>query len=84
MKTLHFLCRGQWYKVTEKGYIIIMGVSKHHWRQGIDIGLKEAFKTPESLIDGLVWDIDHGTVRQWGGSFNGKLPRIVRAYVSNA
>ena len=61
---------------------VFLGVSFHHWRQGIDLCLAEAFKAPEKLKGGMVWDIDHGTTRQWRGQYYGKLPRITNAYVA--
>lgn len=93
--TLFFKCRGEWYKVKKNGNILqinntynkwdnkwlFLGVSFHHWRQGLDLKLKEAFKDPKKLIGGLVWDIDHGTTRQWGGCYCGKFPRITEAYI---
>ena len=95
MRILHFQCRGQWYKVTEEGHIIrtdipdfkpsgqwlFLGTSNHHWRMGVDVNLETAFNEPEKLVGGLVWDLDHGTTRTWGGSYNGKLPRVTAAYV---
>jgi len=94
MKVLNFECRGKLFKVNEKGELIhtdmpmkfhdswqFLGVSYHHWRRGIDTDLKEAFNNPYSLIGGIVWDRDHGTVRQWGGSYNGRLPRVTNAFL---
>ena len=95
MKVLHFQHRGEWYKVKEDGSLlqenntynewgkdwIFLGVTKHHWKNSLDISLKEAFKNPEKLKKGIVWDIDHGTRRIWGGNYFGKLPRITNAYV---
>lgn len=91
-KELHFIIRGTEYKVNERGLLTqcnwrfsggwqFLGVSYHHWRRGIDINLKEAFENPKLLIKGLVWDRDHGTIRQWGGSYYGKLPRITCAWI---
>ena len=95
MKTLFFKCRGQWYKVKENGNMLqvnntyntwdsawrFLGVSFHHWRKGIDLTVSDAFLNPKKLINGIVWDIDHGTTRTWGGCYLGKLPRITDAYV---
>ena len=87
----HFKVRGEWFKVNDDGFItqetnddfsgkwLFLGVSFHHWRNGLDVRFSQ--KTlPENLIGGLVWDNDHGTIRQWGGSFLGRLPRITSAY----
>lgn len=95
MKTLLFTCRGERYKVKPNGDMLqvnntynnwdehwkFKGVSFHHWRRSRDINVVEAFENPKSLIGGLVWDVDHGTLRQWGGSYYGKLPRITEAYI---
>ena len=88
---LHFKCRGEWFKVNNDGFMTqennedfsgcwrFIGVSFHHWRSGLDVHYSS--KTlPENLIGGLVWDVDHGTTRQWGGRYAGKLPRIQSAY----
>lgn len=89
MKTLNFECRGQWYKVNGLGHMTqannqefsgqwrFLGVSKQSNRVTVPFSVN----TPaEEFIEGLVWDIDHGTTRQWGGKFNGKLPRVTMAY----
>jgi hypothetical protein len=39
------------------------------------------FDNPEKIVGGMVWDVDHGTTRVWGGSYNGHLPRITSAWV---
>jgi hypothetical protein len=91
--TLHFMHRGEWYKVKETGEMtqenrkdfsgewIFKGVSFHHWRNGIDMTLKECFECPRGMCQGLVWDVDHGTPRQWLGSYYGRIPRVSTAYV---
>lgn len=88
---LYFEWMGKWYKVDKNGYLthvknddfsghwVFLGVSFHHWRQGIDVRFSQT-TLPENLIGGLVWDIDHGTIRQWRGRYNGRLPRITQAY----
>ena len=94
-KILYFSCRGEVYKVKENGELIqennifnkwdkswkLLGVSFHHWRRDIDLSVEEIFKNPEKMVKGIVWDVDHGTVRQWGGRYCGKLPRVEWAYV---
>ena len=92
---LHFECRGEWYVVDGDGNMTqernsepaefsgrwkFLGVSYHYLRRGIDLRFKEALEEPRSLIGGLVWDLDHGTTRTWGGCYDGKLPRITNAY----
>ncbi len=92
-KEISFIIRGKRYEVNHKGYIRrtdmkmdysptwkFLGVSFHHWRQRIDIHLQEALEHPELLINGFVWDKDHGTERVWSGCYDGKLPRITDAY----
>jgi hypothetical protein len=58
----------------------IIGVSKHHWRRDIDIPITSDVD-PNSLIKGIVWDVDHGTTRIWGGLYYGKIPRIQSAWI---
>jgi asparagine synthetase B (glutamine-hydrolysing) len=94
-KTLYFCCRGEIYKVKENGDMLqennhynewdskwkLLGVSFHHWKKDIDLTLQDIFAHPEKMVKGIVWDVDHGTVRQWGGRYCGKLPRVKWAYV---
>jgi hypothetical protein len=94
MKVLNFKFRDQYYKVNEKGEIManglksysptwkFLGGTKHHWSKHIDVGFGLALRYPEKLEGCLGWDLDHGTLRQWGGSYNGKLPRITNVYVT--
>lgn len=93
MKVLQFTFRGETYKVNEQGQInanglgyysntwIFLGGSKHHWSKRVDIPLSEAFENPLSLNSTLGWDKDNGSTRQWGGIYNGKLPRIRNAHI---
>ena len=93
MKILHFSFRGTHYQVNEKGHIkanalndfsptwIFLGGSTHHWHNSVTIPLHEVFENPGKLNGCLGWDKDHGTIRCWGGSYGGKLPRIKEAYV---
>lgn len=94
MKTLIFTFRGETYKVNEEGHInangigkfsdtwLFLGGTKHHWSNCITVSLKTAFINPELLNGCLGFDKDHGTTRQWGGQYAGKLPRIRNAYVA--
>lgn len=89
---LYFRCRGEYFKVDDEGNMTqirnscfskqwkFLGVSFHHWRKGIDLPFKEAKENPSKLVGGLVWDLDHGTLRRWAGRYSGKLPRITQAY----
>jgi hypothetical protein len=92
---LHFMARGEYFVINRKGEVkskgsgefsptwLILGFSTHHWRQGWDIPVSEAFKKPASIVKTIVWDKDHGTVRTWGGSYYGKLPRVTAAWVND-
>lgn len=94
MKTLQFYFRGQLYKVNEKGHInanginhfsdtwVFLGGTKHHWSNRITVPLSKAFENPQLLNGCLGFDRDNGTTRQWGGQYNGKLPRITGARIS--
>ena len=94
MRILNFTFRGEHYKVDELGRInangighfsstwIFLGGTKHHWSRHIDINLAKCFENPTLLNGCLGWDRDHGTTRQWGGCYAGKLPRIANAYLS--
>ena len=57
-----------------------IGVSYHHWRQGVDYHITPEVE-PERLIKGLLWDVDHGTIRQWGGRYLTGLPRVESAWI---
>lgn len=95
MKILYFEARGEWYKVKEDGSMLqknnaynewsqdwkLLGVSHHHAKNYTDTSVSEIFENPEKMINGYVFDIDHGTVRKWGGCYNGHLPRVESAYI---
>ncbi len=93
MKILQFYFRGEIYKVNEQGHInangineysnswLFLGGTKHHWSNSITVRLKDAFENPALLNGCLGFDKDHGTTRQWGGYYNGKLPRISGASI---
>ena len=92
-KILVFMFRGQIYEVNEQGHIkanglknfsptwVFLGGSRHHWSTHIDVKLADAFENPGLLDRCLGWDKDHGTTRQWGGKYYGKLPRIMNVSV---
>ena len=94
MKILSFRFRGEEYQVNEFGQIkanglddfsnswLFLGGHKHHWAGYIGVPLAECFKHPEKLNGCLGWDRDHGTLRRWGGRYNGKLPRITSAHIT--
>ena len=94
MKTLHFTFRGQPYMVNEQGHInangighfspswVFVGGSKHHMNQRPTVYLQHAFQFPEHLSGCYGWDLDHGTLRTWGGQWAGRIPRIENAYVT--
>jgi hypothetical protein len=93
-RVLYFQCKGEWYKVKRNGDMIhtanrfnewghcwrLLGISRHWNSRHISATVEDFFKFPGSMIGGYVWDNDHGTVRAWGGSYNGKLPRVTGAY----
>ncbi len=94
---LHFHIRGEYYLVNEAGEMkqesskepfsgewIFLGGSTHHWRKGYDVPLSVAFEYPKLLNGCLLWDKNHGTMRQWGGNWYGRLPRICNAYIKEA
>ena len=60
---------------------LFVGATRHHWGNRVDVGLRAAFEQPQKLNGCLLWDRDHGTLRQWGGRWDGKLPRITGACV---
>ena len=89
---LYFCTRGETYKVNEKGEMtqsknndfsghwLFLGVSFHHWKRSIDRTFQEIWESPARACGGLVWDLDCGTTRVWGGNYHGRLPRIQRAW----
>lgn len=93
VRFLRFTFRGERYDVNEKGEIranglkdfsptwIFLGGSKHHWSRRVTVTLSMAFENPHLLNGCLGWDKDHGTTRQWGGLFYGRLPRISYAHI---
>ena len=90
---LHFTCRGKTFKVNGDGDLTqernddfsgewkFLGVSFHHWKRSLDV-IYSKKTLPENLIGGLVWDLDHGTTRIWGGQHYGRMPRITAAWSS--
>lgn len=93
MKTLNFRHRDVYYTINELGQIktnhtsdfsdnwIFLGGTKHHWSNHITVSLKECFENPKALEGCLGFDKDHGTMREWGGSYCGTLPRIRNVYI---
>jgi hypothetical protein len=94
MKILNFYFRGELYKVNDDGQInangighysknwLFLGGTKHHWSRSITVSLHDAFTDPTQLNGCLGFDRDHGTMRQWGGMYNGRLPRITGAHIT--
>ncbi len=92
-KILCFYFRGELYKVNEAGEInangighysktwIFLGGTKHHWSNHVSVNLADAFKDPTKLNGCLGFDKDHGTTREWSGSYYGKLPRITNVHI---
>ncbi len=65
----------------------IIGFASHHWCNAPDCRIEHVEKVlgkyPTALNQNLVFDNDHGTVRKWGGQYNGKLPRVTFACVAS-
>ncbi len=61
---------------------ILLGGSTHHWHRKITVPINKIIENPKLFIGCLVWDLDHGHVRQWGGKYQGKLPRVTNAYIT--
>ncbi len=88
MEVLEIVIRGECFLVDSKGKIksqqfrdfsdtwLFKGVSTHHWHNRVTIPFNVIWENPQKAINGFFWDIDHGTVRCWGGCYNGKLPRV--------
>jgi len=93
MKVLAFNFRGQKYLVDLQGRInandigyfseawIFLGGSSHHWHTSIKVTRDAAFENPKLLNGCLGWDRDHGTIRRWGGLWNGRIPRMSNAHI---
>jgi hypothetical protein len=82
--------RGDVYVITPSGYIKrtdmpfkashnwrVYGVSTHHWQNSPKLKWPEIRNMLDKgkTVEGYFWDVDHGTIRTWGGSYAGKLPR---------
>ena len=92
-KILYFKHRDALYQVNEEGYIkseksknfsknwIFLGVSKHHMNNHVTIPFKKCWENPDLMMNGYVWDVDHGTTRMWSGQYNGKIPRITSVMI---
>jgi hypothetical protein len=89
---LCFTFRGQDYRVNEVGEIKANGLGNYsqdwiflggayHECQHITVTRKEAFQNPYLLEGCFGFDIDHGTIREWGGMYDGEPPRIHGVYV---
>lgn len=76
----HVIRRGDTTWLLPQPAWVILGFSSHHWHRRITIPLTPEVD-PAKLPGCLVWDRDHGTLRQWGGSYFGKLPRVQSAYI---
>jgi hypothetical protein len=92
-KFLCFSFFGKPYRVDSKGRInanglnyfsnnwIFLGGSSHRWHNRITVTREQALENPKLLNGCLGWDMDHGTARQWGGRYLGRLPRILNAHI---
>lgn len=59
-----------------------LGVSKHHASNRVTVPLTPDIDAKE-ILGGYVWDLDHGTTRQWGGQYQGRTPRITQAWITS-
>ena len=85
--------RGQHFRVSPSGNILqfgntyntmgkswrLEGFTKHHFSHS-PVPFKEAVKNPASIVNSIIWDVDHNTTRVWGGSYAGKQPRVQSFY----
>lgn len=65
----------------------IIGFSRHHWKNSPDYYIRDLINQSSEEITKkirktLVWDVDHGTTRLWGGRHYGKIPRVESPSVS--
>ena len=70
---------GEWYLINQHGHITqysrkeftgkwkMLGISYHHWTRRIETSFNEIWKNPSLALRGRVWDLDHGTTKQWAG-----------------
>jgi len=92
-KILNIRIRGELYKCNDIQQFVrtdmpmkfhdswkFLGGMTHHWCNHINVRFKDAWENPKLLIGCMLVDLDHETMRVWGGSYNGKLPRITQAY----
>ena len=78
--------RGNYWRINSKGEFSVSGRFSPSWRiLGIAArwnGQPTPWATVKSQADkgkvviGYMHDLDHGTHRFWGGSWNGKLPKV--------
>ena len=74
--------RGEYYDIDGYGRIRgskdwrVYGVAKR-WNGKPELwkDIKKQLDKGEAVV-GYFYDIDHGTVRMWGGSYAGKLPKV--------
>ena len=57
-----------------------LGVSTHHWNNHIVHNFTTIWQNPDLAINGYLWDLAHGTTLIWGGSYNGRLPKVTLCY----
>ena len=89
MEELEIYIGGEVYRVNSNGDMkaadstksysgnwVFIGVSTHHWHRRPTISFIDIWENPKLAIGGYLWDVDHGTVRCWGGSYNGRIPKI--------
>jgi hypothetical protein len=84
----HIVAHGRRYHTIKHRFTLphrqwqILGFSHHHWCRSITRTLQEIEAEPSRAVGCIVWDIDHGTARMWGGQYHGRLPRVQCATVT--
>ena len=81
--------RGKYYKVNPKGEIGVNGRFSPTWRVAAvaprwNTSYYNSVMWPEvkkllnagRTVTGYLYDIDHGTLRFWGGQYMGKIPKV--------
>lgn len=78
--------RDTWYRINSKGEFFVDGEASNTWKifgvaqrwngRPVPWKLIKAKLDKGQTVEGYLYDIDHGARRFWGGSWNGKLPKI--------
>ena len=84
--------RGKYYTIDERGRFFVGEYPKGYFSENWTIksivprwngrpasnweSLKKLLDNGE-VVQGYLYDIDHGTTRFWGGCYQGKVPKVV-------